>query len=1162
MRIVSLTIPKPTLSNEEEVKSVSLTIKSRSNGMQMIDSWPCAFPRYKFDLDDVLEISIYYRLRSESQTRKGSDEINLHSVIHFPCVLLDEIERRGKKQWILGLDRFGDCGDTSLVSELSVESALRQIRVMEEKAKKSFKISKIYLIFYSCNKTIMNIEEQLGVVGSIHSREPGLLEEAGSRQSKLEGFVSKDLVGSGDDSRGGRCGEGRNKSLVGIRPEDSVSRVSARTSNSNTIARTNLIKQSLTENCDSLSDAIEMINKYKNRSKSSLTSIRPVDSGSNAYNVSARRSGSLKSINAVGRSSSNVRVAKEMDYSSLEREESHGTGMAMVDSASVISRAISANTQKYLERKEQQEKLLMLQYYFSIWRQVVRKERSIKMSRKNVKIISGMVSLLRVFERNQMSKKKMFMTGLRRVSYGEDLRRRQLDLEQVTNEKSILAEKLNSVISDNYGKLQKLNESILTKERDAFELRKKLEYYDNMNSELRDQIEVSRSENRALAAQIKELREYIEDKDKQVESDKARSDKERQELEIILDRRKKEYTRQLEEIHFLNVEIGELKSMLSGERDEKAALAVENEELGRKVLGLEEEKMNIMSDFNQSVMAKSKENEQLYLENIKYKEENEQLIRSNHQLAEENSGYIRTCEELKSEKSSLIKSVYDLISQIENEKIERIQELENSRMLFQSINNRSNDYYKQQVVGFCQEEDLRLEDLRGMSVNDNVDADVVSGDNYCGSNNLGRRGGVSLSLERVEESCIEIVDEDSAVVFGDRSINKFVRLGGVCIVGNGRRVERRVVKEVSLEFYDDEYENIKLKNEQIMDLSERVRVLSEEMSKLKEREGMDDNKMLMERTVDNVGWGLDDTDEMIGSATEMFKLALRNIRMNNQGFVKQESDRPKSSTFGEGSEVNGGEEDMEEGGEELTGRGKDCNNDKDGVSRMLMTNIPSEFSFSSNGCNMKRVVRRVSEDPSNQSESGYHQYTSIENKNTINGNHIGEDAVSGNVDKGGGDNDEEVVVVPNTGGLGGGAVLQSSSASLAVSMHGNEISYSQMTKNNPVILQFPMVVRSSSQSQSQSPEVMSRSNSIKYGSGNNNGNIGGYYYKYYNTLGDDIYKRLANTSNTGTNIGTGIYHDNIGGLCLGESNYQKRYTSLPRQNNNIRTIPPPFFPRV
>ncbi|KAH8581767.1 uncharacterized protein ELE39_001897 [Cryptosporidium sp. chipmunk genotype I] len=1219
MRIVSLTIPKPTLNNEEEIQNISLTIKSRSNGMQIIDSWPHAFPRYKYDLEDKLEISIYYKLKSSSN-KIGSDEINLHSVIYFPCILLDEIDKRGKKQWILGLDKFNDNNtNTLLVKDTSIEYSLKQIKIMEEKAKRSFKISKIYLIFYSCNKTVLNIEEQLNSSYTInHACDLSLSPEANAEDRNFnENEISKSF----------RQNENFDKSKTnfGIRPEDSVSRISARTSNSNTISRTNLIKQNLTENSDNLSDAIEMINKYrKSRSKGSLNNIISIDHGNDH---SIHQNYKSISINS-NKQSSNSKIVSNLDnfkvidrdqvsntLSKLNEKDYKNTTTATIDAASIISKAISTNTKKYLEKKKVQERLLTLQYYFSIWRQATRKERNIKKSKKTVKITSGLINLLRIFEKNQRFKEMMFIKALRFNSFEKEMKKKELYFEQITNEKNILAEKLNTLILDNCEKFQKINQNILMKEKDIFELRKKLEYYDNKNSELKDEMEMITNENKKLIGQIKELNEYIQDQEKLIESDKVKNNKERIEMEIIIDRRKKEYSRQLEEIHYLSSEVNDLKNR-------NLSLMSENEEFNKKLITLEEEKMNIINEFNQSLLEKSKENEELYMENIRFKEDNELLLKNNNRLADENNNYIKICEELKNEKSSLMGSVYDLINQIENEKIERIQELENSRILFQSINNGGSfnynshkqvvNLYNVEELGVELEQDLTLEDLKD-TINKGKDIDIEK------KNEMRRRSEIIVG-----ENCIEIIGEEEVsdssdsnnnnnnnnesgikkelwnlrerektmmgigMISGIRSFgnnNQLVKLNSIEIKGKSKLV-KRAIREVRLEFYDEEYENIKLKNEQIMDLSERVRLLTNEMNKLKDKEKEEEKDYNSNEEV--IELNLDDTERIIGSATEMFKLALRNIKMNknknhnnsniNNLFGGLENERPKSSTFGLD------QDEMESDVDESKDENKDGvvinnNNKKEDIevndSKMLMI-VPSEFSFSSNYCDRKsdlplltskspsEVIKKVIDD---NLGNNYHQYNNtVENSNT-NNNGTGNNKIitninesnnfGGNMFKLGYDKivssiSSALTSTSTTSGSVAGLVTGQGSVSESVTgsgssvsrlgssmlIKGNEISYSQMTKNNPIILQFP-IVRSSSQS----PAVLSRSNSMRYSNNNNNGNnnIGGYYYQY--NTGEKLYK----INNIDSNFG------------IEENSYQKRYSSLPRQN--IRTVPPPFFPR-
>ncbi|OII71386.1 uncharacterized protein cubi_00764 [Cryptosporidium ubiquitum] len=1232
MRIVSLTIPKPTLNNEDEIRSISLTIKSRNNGMHMIDSWPYAFPRYKYDLDDMLEISIYYKIKNSSSTNTGSsDEINLHSVVYFPCILLDEIDKKGKKQWILGLDRFHD-NTSKLITDKSIDNALKEIKLMEEKARKSFKISKIYLIFYSCNNTVLNIEEQLS--GS-YINSQGLITQNKDQEKKLYGLVSKPFATDV------AIDKSKHKNNVGILPDDSVSRISAKTSNSNTVSRTNLIKQNITENCDNLSDAIDMINKYRSRSKGSLTTIKSIDHGNN-FNINNNNkkntNNSTQIVNSTIKSSSYSRNINELDISKVKSQEELTITLSKlnekdygilnsVDTASIISKTISTNTQKYLEeKKELQERLFILQYYFSIWIQTTRKEKNIKKSKKNVKIMSGLINLLRVFENNQRFKKMMFIQALKFNSFRKNLLNKQFELEKISNEKNILAEKLNVIISDSSEKIQKMNENMLIKEKDVFELRKKLEYYDNINSELKEQTEIIQNENKRLLSQIKELNQYIEDKEKTMEAEKVKNGKEKLELEIIIDRRKKEYSRQLEEIHHLNTEISKLKNIINTEENKKVTLKVENEELKKKLLSLEEEKINIMNEFNQSFLAKSKENEELYIENIKYKEDNELLIKNNNRLADENNNYIKICEDLKNEKSSLIGSVYDLINQIENEKIERIQELENSRMLFQSINNRGG-YNRKQIVNLCHTEieeeeeeedyeDLKLEDLKntikkGRKKENEIrrnKSDIVIGVNY-----------------------IEIIGEK----FDN---NKLVKLGCIEIKGEEDIILKRMIREVRLEFYDDEYENIKLKNEQIMDLSERVKVLTDEMKKLKEREReiqekdekWEDNEK-EESIHDEMEVNLDDTEKIIGSATEMFKLALRNIKINSQRFVRtennneNENERQKMSKFGmEGDDIKG--YDVKDNVSEILEKGFYNRDEKDDMKvnddQMLMI-VPSEFSFNSNYCN-RNAESSLSLSSSSSSSTmlkkvndehlgNYHQYT-IENNNINNSCNESNKTVAnisesntfgGNMFKAGYDKIVSSISSALTSatasttpgsvlgsGSGSGSVSVSRSGSGSVSrlgsgkgspmvIKGNEMSYSQMTKNNPIILQFPMM-----RSSSQSPAILSRSNSMRYsnnnnnnnnnnlnnninmnnilsssnsiigvnkgkvisGGNNNNSNIGGYYYQY--NTGEVIYKGIINSNNKNINSSNFIGEEN---------SYQKRYSSIPRQN--IKTVPPPFFPR-
>ncbi|CUV04765.1 unnamed protein product [Cryptosporidium hominis] len=1217
MRIVSLTIPKPTLRNEEEIKTISLTIKSKSNGMQIIDTWPYAFPRYKYDIDDQLEISIYYKLKNSSN-KTNSDEIHLHSVIYFPCILLDEIDKKGKKQWILGLDKFQDNNTNKLLmNDISIENSLKQIKIMEEKAKRSFKISKIYLIFYSCNKTVLNIEEQLTSNYNTQSNYNNnnacdlLLTENHYEDYKkfdensISKYVKEDI------------NLDKSKSSFGIRPEDSISKISAKTTNSNTISRTNLIKQNLTENNDNLSDAIEMINKYRRNKSKGLS-----------YHININQNYKTNILN-------------DFDHHKEQVNNNTITKIQNIDTASIISKTISTNTQKYLEKKKLQERLLTLQYYFSLWRQESRKERNFKESKKNVKIMSGLINLLLLFEKNQRFKKMTFITSLKINRFFKEMKKKEFNLEQITNEKNILAEKLNNIILENCEKFQKINQNILIKEKDIYELRKKLEYYDNKNNELNNEIENIKNENKKFIHQIKELKDYIQDQEKLIESDKVKNNKEKIEMEIIIDRRKKEYSRQLEEIHCLNDQLNEYKN-----RNE--LLINENNEFNKKLITLEEEKLNIINEFNQNILLKSKENEELYMENIKFKEDNELLIKNINRLTEENNNYIKICEELKSEKSSLIDSVYDLINQIENEKIERIQELENSRILFQSINNNNisnsgnsnnnsniNNYnrhkkimnlYNKEDLVIEEDEDLTLEDLKytmrkGRSVNISIDKEEDV-----------RRVRTRISPELVVgETCIEITGEKEYKNYYNEEIekefdklrereermmmmieiingiqicnnnnnnNQLVKLNSIEIIGKSELV-KKTIREVRLEFYDEEYENIKLKNEQIMDLSERVRVLTDEMKKLKEKEKEEEKEREEKDYINNKGlidFNLDDTERIIGSATEMFKLALRNIKMNNNNmnnndninngnngnnsnnnndlYEELENYKSKVSIFGLDQDEM--KSDIEESSNSNSNNNNgieviNSKNNKESTelndSQMLMI-VPSEFSFGSNHCNRKSdlslssssIGKKLNDD---HLVNNYHQYNnSVENNNTSNNNEITND-LKGNMFKLGYDkivstissalisnntstsstctsNSNSTTTTTTTSGSLSGTVSRIGSPMI---IKGNEMNYSQMTKNNPIILQFPMV-RSSSQSPG---GALSRSNSLRYssssgGNNNNNNNIGGYYYQY--NMGEKVYKINDNNNN---NIGKE------------ENSYQKRYSSLPR--HNIRTIPPPFFPR-
>ncbi|KAK9174141.1 hypothetical protein CmeUKMEL1_05765 [Cryptosporidium meleagridis] len=1124
MRIVSLTIPKPTLTNEEEIKSISLTIKSKSNGMQIIDTWPYAFPRYKYDIDDQLEISIYFKLKTSSN-KTNSDQIHLHSVIYFPCILLDEIDKKGKKQWILALDRFHDNhANKLLLNDINTENSLKQIKIMEEKAKRSFKISKIYLIFYSCNKTVLNIEEQLTSNYNIQNYHNNNVCDLLLTENHYEDHTKSDEHFTSKYIKEQDINLDKSQTCLGIRPEDSISKISAKTTNSNTVSRTNLIKQNLTENNDNLSDAIEMINKYR-RSKSKGLS----------YHINVNQNCKTNFLN-------------DFDHQKEQVNNQAITKMQNIDTASIISKTISTNAQKYLEKKKLQERLLTLQYYFSIWRQESRKERNFKESKKNVKIMSGLINLLLLFERNQRFKKLAFITSLRFNSFFKEMKKKELNLEQVTNEKNILAEKLNNIILENCEKFQKINQNILMKEKDIYELRKKLEYFDNKNNELNNEIKNIKNENKKLNIQIKELKDHIQDQEKLIDSEKVKNNKEKIEMEIIIDRRKKENSRQLEEIHYLNDQLNEYKN-----RNE--LLVNENNGFNKKLMALEEEKLNIINEFNQNILLKSKESEELYMENIRFKEENELLIKNINRLTDENNNYISICEELKNEKSSLIGSVYDLINQIENEKIERIQELENSRILFQSINNSNNkdyDYkrhkkivnlYNAEELVIEEDEDLTLEDLKytmrkGRSVGTSIDKEedlrrvrtrtspeLVVGETFVeiiGEDEIENNEEIEKEFEKLREREKRMIEMINGIEKRS-SNNKLVRLDSVEIIERSELV-KKTIKEVCLEFYDEEYENIKLKNEQIMDLSERVRFLTDEMKRLKEKEERDNinNKGLID-------FNLDDTERIIGSATEMFKLALRNIKMNNSNDLngELENERSKVSTFGlDQDEV---KSDMEES--------INSNNNKESTelndNQMLMI-VPSEFSFGSNYSNRKSdlslsssKLKRLNDD---NLANNYHQYNNtVENNNTSNNNEASYD-FKGNMFKVGYDKIISTIssaLIPNNTSTSA-SITKTTSGPLIGSVSrlgspmiikGNEMSYSQMTKNNPIILQFPMVRSSSPRS---SGGVLSRSNSSRYINNNNNNN---------------------NNNNFGKE----------------ENNYQKRYSSIPR--HNIRTIPPPFFPR-
>ncbi|KAF7457487.1 hypothetical protein HWI79_1918 [Cryptosporidium felis] len=1207
MRVVSLTIPKPTLSNDDNVKSISLTIKSRSNGMQVIDSWPYALPRFRYELDEILEISIYYtsRNRSDLHANAGvgvksssnpaianSGEINLYSVVNFPCLLLKEIDFSGKKQWILGLDKFGE--GSALISGKGVERALEEIKIMEEKARKSFEISKVYLIFYSCSKTVMNIEEQLGCTGGGNALEVNEKSSDSAQKRKPSCSNGNKAFLQEENRKISRYFSG------GIRPEDSISRVSGKTSNSNTIARTNLIKQSLTENCESLSDAIEMINKYRNKSRGSFSRSMGSVENSNLTNsnnkVGAGKSEELGLDPEVEpKKRSSLRAYTSNLPESLRRDNFRNSelkGKVLNDTASVISRTISANTQKLLEKREVQEKLLRLQYCFSVWRQAAARGKSIRNSRKNVSILNGMVSLLKIFDRRAFSWKLRLISALRANL-----------VAKMCMEKNNTIEKLNTEISESH-----IN--ISAKEREVFELRKKLEYIDNLNKEFGNNVEDLKLENEKLAKESKELRSYVETSKTAMETEMNRYDRERQELEIILERRKKELNRHLEEINFLNAEITEMRNIVESKEEENEALNRENRELRKRCEDLKQEKNKNLEDYNQKMLMKNRENEELQLENIKFREKNDLLALSINKLEEENCSFKTVCDELSVEKSSLISSVYELISQIENEKIERIQELENSRMLFQSINNSkinaslyrgmvgleeavdyknegrkrhasspclfgsrgsgsrlNSEFYRSPDLEFDQDPDeLRLEDLRntGFQTEANIEPawdacrfelevvgdvnrlEIPPSDKVGAFQGLEERGTRVVKKEAITKnvvfsSCVEITEREPRGTVEKRVMGEVkveimghVYTGDECCFGNG--------------FTESKQEQDREKqseNEKMMkDLTERVKFLTEEIAQLKESEkkerirqeerGNGEQRGICGPFATGSGltdqsFPMDETERIIGSATEMFKLALRNIKMSGNTAADIADTNEKSVNTAIAAEEN----------EEIA--------EKEDRSQALAI-IPSEFSFStnyqlsSNGKEPGHVEKEGTE--KRRSSDIYHQYT-VENKvnNSVNSpNAMG--------------NSKNSIFK-----LGYDKLVSSISSTLGVqSSAGSPVKQSKENKLAalPKLGSTPSQAQKILSSPSASP-VISRSNSMRYYSNpsfNSNMSGGTCYYQY--SSGE--YSNLVVPS------GGGSPHPFTSqGQVL---NQKWRNAPIPKQANNglymyhqVRTIPPPFFPR-
>ncbi|KAH7648750.1 hypothetical protein FG379_002220 [Cryptosporidium bovis] len=1111
MKQVSLTIPKPTLVNESEIGDISLTIKSKNNGIQIVNSWPFAIPRYKYDLNDVLEISIYYLNKKHkgvcsNDKNNGSDEINLYSIFNFPCNLLKDIDIIGKKQWILGLERFGL--DSNFLTEVDIENSVKNIKLMEEKAKKNFKLSKIYLIFYSCKRTVMNIEEQMY---SSHNL-MGCIKNNDCNTDRIISIDTTKLMTNIDKP---------NRISMGIKPEDSVSRISVRTSGSNTLMRTKMIKQNISENSEDLSDAIEMINKYISKSKKN----EQFENNNNICDDSGKYDENNSSLSDKIRNGNNSEI-KLIYKKGLMKTNNENIAN---DTTSIVSKAISSSEIKLQEKKISQERLLKLQYIFTLWRQKTKKQISIRMNNNKYKKITSIYKLNRIIELIEIRNKRNFiyllLTNKIYTESSMSIKKYVYENQQLNNERYVLEEKLNSVISDNHSKMNYLQENMLLKDKEIFELKKRVEYISKLKDELNDKVKNTSNENNILIKEVNTLNNYINSELKVFDEDKNKYIKEKKELELIIDKKIKENTRQSEEIKYLNLELVETKKILDVVKKEKNMYIKLNDELNNTSINIEEEKNKLMNEYNEKINIKNKENEELKLENIKYRENNDLLMKNNNKLVEDNRNYKLMCDELNVEKTSLLNSVYDLINQVENEKMERIRELENSRILFQSINNvnsnnlcfsvnsmnRSNNSFMKSNVNKnnyylfedYEDDDLKLEDLKNTCNNDNYSLNnlykkdvelTVSSNNVLVEiidQDMFNKGGIKKPICDISELTVNRNNLFVEIINNNRINMSNVNLEKVEIISNDTCNKLLLSKELSIEIISrtnnnncDTYYSIEKeeeRNNQIVDLSERVRILSEEMKKLKEVE------LIMSTNTSESN--IDDTDKIIGSATEMFKIALKNIKNSNikdeKVDVNTESNNNNNATFPSEFSFNA------------------CNNNKDNINIADNDNYENKAHLYKN----ENVIDNLEKLPIKKKINDYNVRSNNTNKLAIN-----------------------VVSSP---------LIQDKD----INSNNNSSSSRMITYSLIPTVTSPTSSNSSSVILTRSNSMKQNVNNINLGGLSNSNNNNNFGYQYNN------------------NCHYEYNNDNNGGYY-----FAKRYNSLPRQltgNNGyyVRTVPPPFFPK-
>ncbi|KAL7067277.1 hypothetical protein ACR3K2_22610 [Cryptosporidium serpentis] len=691
MRVASLTIPRPTLKYNDW-NHVSLIIKG-SSGPYTVSNWPFAFPRFKYKEDETLDICIYV---SKNIDDLYSDSAEIYQTIKFPCILLKDLNIYGKKQWILGLKIKGDCTN-DLLSERS-ENAVCMIKEMEEVARRSFTIPKIYLIFCSCNNTIMNIEEQLNDYNELFEKvNIKGLPNSGVRDNELEDKVDN----MHHENTGAMLS---NK----IKPDDSISKISGKTSGSNNVARTNLIKQNISHNSIDISHAIAMIQRHREKSLVNLkfSNNDQLDRVNNGYEPHLYND--EQDINQ-DKCDTNTVISKIFEGITQKLGK-------VCDSKSVISRDYSLSTKILLEKKITQEKLLLLQYYFSTWRNRVKQRQLVRSSRINTEKIKGICKVANIIE-NKGGFVKIFALNKLIHNYllkkTEDIHREELKHYMEEKEDLILnfEKKLKIIIfehenkqKENKFKVEKLMEDLSIGEKQYVDTLNKLELVDTLNRNIQNELENKKLENERLIKQFKELKsclsksELLYEKERTIYEEKlnlmAKSyedlmiecNNQKSELNDLKEDGKKENLQQIEEIKLLKEELNNLKFRLNNEIEEKNAVEFIKNKLEAQIS--ENSKITQLCEdkLKKKIENMNKEYDFLKLRCNQVEEEMQILYIKNKELYDENNTLKSANNELEKEKSSLLLSVYDLINQVEIEKIERIQELENSRILFQSIN--------------------------------------------------------------------------------------------------------------------------------------------------------------------------------------------------------------------------------------------------------------------------------------------------------------------------------------------------------------------------------------------------------------------------------------------------------------------------------------------